>query len=512
MAKSLLLLLALAASAVVYYPLTRAYFFADDFVCMLDIVNHGVLRFLVQPFGEHLLIIRNAVFSLSYRLFGLDPRPYYWGVLLTHLLNVWLLFRVASRFTGRLTLACLGAALWGTSPLCVGALGWYSVYGHVLVGTILVVLLDRISACSTPVSTSTVLGWYALLLAGACCFGVGIGVALIFPLVLFLLRPEVFAERRIRLTVLSLLVVVPALYFGVRRLYFLFTPMPLQEAFMVNATFRRYLPIVSMLWHLIAFAITGLVSGFFLVPETYPGPAAHIIVTLCLVGLLAAFFSGHGPTRRRLAALASLSLATYALVSLGRANVNQMFKVDTWVTARMLRYHYAGTIPLALMIVVLLDRATRRQPALVPAVILGIWFAVATYAFARSPWRIDEFFLVRQWVASALQRIDRDVAGRPAGQDAYVENEPAPGYVLGPMIHSPEFPGLAGIFVLAYPANVLRGRRVYFIERNAAVLEMFRAPATNRRLAGLLVGPNEAPGGEATLTRQHGVSEGLPNR
>src|SRR5262249_62288224 len=76
----------------------------------------------------------------------MQPEPYFWIVLLTHLLNVWLLFRVLRNVTGSLALGCFGATLWGTSPAQVGTLGWYSVYGQVLVATVLLVVLGGVTA------------------------------------------------------------------------------------------------------------------------------------------------------------------------------------------------------------------------------------------------------------------------------------------------------------------------------------------------------------------------------
>src|SRR5215475_3999882 len=115
-------LLPVLLTAWVYHPVTRTYFYADDFVCFLSILNDGFLRFVLRPFGGHNLLVRNLAFYGSYQLFGVQPEPYFWIVLLTHLLNVWLLFRVLENVTGSLALACFGATLWGTSPAQVGTL------------------------------------------------------------------------------------------------------------------------------------------------------------------------------------------------------------------------------------------------------------------------------------------------------------------------------------------------------------------------------------------------------
>lgn len=77
---------------------------------------------------------RNAVFYLCWTVFGVHPAPYLWLAFLTHLLNVWLLFRVITLFTGSRMAATLGAAAWGACTLQRASVGYYAVYGHVLAG------------------------------------------------------------------------------------------------------------------------------------------------------------------------------------------------------------------------------------------------------------------------------------------------------------------------------------------------------------------------------------------
>ncbi len=139
----LLLLLPLAFSAFVYRRLTHVYFFADDFLNLFRIVNDDLVQYLLLPHGGHLLATRNALFFAFYWAFGMRAEYWFWVVLITHLVNVYLLFRTIRWLTGSARLAAFGAALWGTCPVQVGALGWYSVYGQVVVGSILLLLLCR---------------------------------------------------------------------------------------------------------------------------------------------------------------------------------------------------------------------------------------------------------------------------------------------------------------------------------------------------------------------------------
>jgi hypothetical protein len=489
-------LLAVALVAVVYWPLTHVYFFADDFVCLFNIVNKGFLRFVTQPFGGHLLFVRNTVFYLSHALFGFDPRPYHRVILLTHLLNVWLFFRLARRLTGSALGACLGAVLWGTSPLCPGTLGWYSVYGQVLVATILLFVVERVASLAEGegwVPTRVALGWYTLMLAAATSFGTGIGVALVFPLVVVLLLPSVLRQRGVCLGLGSLVVAVPLGYYGFQRIYYHFTgPPPMSEAVIAGVALSSYPPILAMFWHLTAVAETGVVQGFFFVPGDYPGTASHIVVPLFFVSLVATLLFAGAATRRRIAAMIALTVGIYALIAMGRSNLYVLFKLAPHESARLARYHYVGIIPVTLLLCIMLAAAAQggRWRSRLPAAVLVGWLSVMGWAFLRWPPNIDARPAIRRWVDLSLHQIATKIQTQPPGNDVYLENAEAPGYVLGPVLHEVEFPGLAGLFVLAYPSNVVDERRVHFIERHPVVLDMSRDPASNHRLAGLLVDPD----------------------
>src|SRR5262249_57980686 len=118
--------------------------------------------------------------------FGTNPRPYFWSVLVTHGLNALLLYGVIRRFAGSIMLACVGATLWAASPVLEEALGWYSVYGQVLLTAILLAVLWSLGQTimtGAVVTTRSALCCAALLLAGSTCFVVVFGVTLVLPLV-----------------------------------------------------------------------------------------------------------------------------------------------------------------------------------------------------------------------------------------------------------------------------------------------------------------------------------------
>src|SRR5262249_28786837 len=118
-------------------------------------------------------------------------------MLLTHLVNTALLFQVI-RPSG-VALACFGAMLWGTCPALGETLSWYSVYGQVLLTTLVLGVLwslGRVTRSGEPLSPRTSVVWAAVLAAGATSYGTGLGVAAVFPVVAALALPGSRMPRR----------------------------------------------------------------------------------------------------------------------------------------------------------------------------------------------------------------------------------------------------------------------------------------------------------------------------
>jgi len=118
-----------ALAAVVWLPITRNYFHFDDFLDLYQLRNDSPAQYFLRMYGGHLLIARHAVTAALDAVFGPDPAPFFVVMLLTHLVNTALSYVLVERLTGRWSLAMLAAAVWGTSAINEGALGWYAVYG-----------------------------------------------------------------------------------------------------------------------------------------------------------------------------------------------------------------------------------------------------------------------------------------------------------------------------------------------------------------------------------------------
>jgi hypothetical protein len=497
-----LALVPLALTAWVYYPLTRVYFWGDDFLHLSRIASGHELAFILAPFAGHNYHLRNLAFIASWHLFGLHAAAWYWTVLLTHLLNVWLLFGVLAALTASARLACLGAAMWGMCPVAVGTLGVYSVYGHAMATTILLIVTDGLARRSAgpPASlpSRTALLWFALLLGGTTCFGIGVGVALAFPLVLFLLLPGAWRQRGVRLAYLALPAVTLAAYFALKRLSALVEPLPaaefLQEYLAVQGL--RFAP--AMLAHLLGFAIASSLLGFFFRLDRYPDALDCVAILVFAGGLGLIAWRGDAKVRRTALAMVVLALGAYAVVAVGRAGMSIALWHSATQAAAFLRYHYLGTVPIVVLFCQMLQQAGRigllsRVPR---DLALAAGLGLLVIGKLRSPSWIIEHTDTRAWVAHASRDIADAVAAAPPGTTVYVENGATPAIGIWP---GTAFPGRAGVFQLISPASdEIDGRRVRFIERDPKILA-FWAQRPDEPIARLLVSPEHAGG--STLRR-----------
>ncbi len=490
-------ILPVALSAWVYFPITRAYFWADDFVCLASIRNDGFLRFVLRPFGGHNLLLRNLVFYASYRLFGLRADLYFWTVLLTHLLNVFLLFRILRNLTASLTLACFGATLWGTSPVDYGALGWYAVYGQVLATTLVLVVLGQLTALAAEereLTARTAASWYALLLLATVCFGVGIGVALVFPVVLFLVLPAAWRRPRVRLAYLGLPLVTLAAYLAFRHVYPLLAPLPPEEGTMETAVRDSVPLLLPVLRGLVAFSIAATLRGFFFVRRAYPDVAASVAIGAFAAGCLVLLWRGDAAARRAGVAMAALCFGVYAVIAAGRASFFDP-RIPSGRTVGQLRYHYLGAIPIVVLTCLALREVGRngRLRAVPRLLLLVAALAIGIHGYARSTFRIYDNMLCRLYVDTTLRGIEAEAAAHPVGSTVYLDNGDPPATLLGPVMRKRDFPGRAAVLLLQQSGDEVNDRRVRFVERDPSVLAWY-AERPDTPLARLLVPPDAARG------------------
>ena len=499
-------------AGIAQYPTVQhGYFKFDDFLHLFQIVNHGFLEFLITPHGGHLLLSSNFVFYVCYRAFGLDAAGYMWVALLTHLLNVWLLYRAIHYLTERPLIAFFGASLWGMAPMAHGSVSWFSAYGHVLATTGVAWLLydiARLSRQSEALSAWVQVRWYCVILLTANSFGVGLGAAGALPFALYLLRPAAPDRMRVALRFASLFLVLPVIYVLQHRIYQEFlgieivSPFPMLSTAAISAS-------ISMLLDLLAIGATTLLAGPFL--ATNGGPVAvgpltglsletlrelsHIVGIIVGTSLLFVFFRSEGPTRAKLLGLALLAGGAYGMIALGRAPMSLLMGYDqSWMAATP-RYHYLAPMLLSALLSLALASALGQRnwnPAWGVALLLG-WLALTTplaVVAARSFAPYDQNF--RSEHEQIMSWIEGAANSRPAGATLYLKNLPVPSLRLG-IVPATEFPNAAALFVVTYPSLEVDGRRVFFIESDSSVLAAARR-REGSPIARVLVSDSFRPG------------------
>ena len=476
-------------------------FFGDDFLWFYRLQILPWFEFVGMTHGGHLLVTRNLVYWACYQLFGLEPAGYFWLALITHLLNVALLFAVILRLSQRPLCAALAAAIWGLAPIHQGSLRWVSVYGHVMAGTLVLLVLADLSriAGGDRAPTAWELGrWTLLLLGAATSFGTGLGVALAFPAIAWLLLTPASGRDRGALVLAAGTAAMAALFLA-------------QHEGVPLGSLGDYPFAVSMaLWaSLMSYGIGSLALGplFTFNQRHIPvGPLrglteAHTLsaihgLGLALFTMLSLAFARADPARRRqMAAFALLAASAYGAIALGRAPFMVILNFDMPFMTTTTRYHYLAQLGLALLLglagaELANARPLRRLPARLGPVLFAVGLALALPGYASSARTMDPF-LDRRWlneVNQAMTVLLQRVRAAPPGSRVYVSNRRFTGVRLLPR---DEFPDWAAVFVMTHREDTLEGRHVYFVETDTQLVQKFRQ-GSNPRIARLLVTPDEA--------------------
>ena len=484
--RSALVLLPAALSAAVYLPIVRSYFFADDFNSLYHIANDRFAAFAFEPAAGHVQVVRNAIFWACYHLFGPRPSWFFATALATHVLNVALLFGVLRALTRSGLLAAFGATLWGTSPVQEGALGWYSVYGHVLATTlILAVLGDLLVTRGHPgtVSSRRVWCWCALLLVACTCFGVAVGVALLFPAVTWLLLGRRL-ERRAVLVLAALPLAVAALYLGLHLAWGWLHDTELAGVETLVPLLRNWPPVVAMGLHLLAAGLAGLLFGVTYRAAYYPGPLAVGLVITCTTLIVVAALRAPWVARRELCAFLLIAIGCYATVAAGRANLFLALHREMAVAATTFRYHYLASAAVTVALCGTIAHAARRPPWRAGAWLFVGWLVASAVFVLVRPHPIDHHAEARRETEGVLDTVRAQLDAAPPASTVYVENHPFTQVALL-LPNNPElFPGWAALFLVFHRSDVVEGRTVRFVERDPRVLEARRAGGP---IASLLV-------------------------
>jgi hypothetical protein len=493
-ASALALLIPIVFSASVYLPLRRVYFQTDDFLNLYRIVNEDLSEYLLTPHGGHVLPTRNALFFAFFHLFGPRADLFLLATLATHLLNVALLFAVLRRWTGGAILAVFGATLWGTCPVHAGTLGWYSVYGQVVVATVLLTLLYQCAGMldgQKPSGAALAL-WPFLLFVAATSFGVGIAVACVLPLFVFLILPRSAARRRLWIVLAGVAISIPLLYRGVMLLHVaLHGPSAEVDAVDELTAHLEVGESAAMTLQLLGAGITRLALGFAIGSAAASATFLHAALALWALFVVVLASRSSAAVRGQLLGLLLLAGACYGIIALGRAPLFPAERLSR--AAATARYHYVATLPVVILSCIALREGNHLLPIPEAAKIatLALWLAFTAIALHRSRPFIVPHGAARLEVDRLRAAVEAAVRAAPDGGAVYLHNTPFRSLGSIAVDSKKSFPGTAGVFTFVFPSNTVEGHRVYFIEDDPAVRERARR---GRRTADLLVSSAAAAG------------------
>lgn len=513
--RALVTVLPLAATAAAHITVLRNPFRWDEFVHLFRYVNDGLAALILPLYHGHSLLTSNLVYVPMYTFFAANPAPYYLLALLTHLLNVFLLQRVIVLFTERPWLSAFVAALWGIDPTTRISVGWFAVYGHILVTTLgLLILRDiaRLHRRLVELSFWHMFRWSVLLFAATTSFGLGPGLCLGFAVGAVLLLPAI--PRRARTAVgLGLLVfAVPVFFLMGPTLQGGRNPLGLSwelvwkgVPLLVGALAHVVLHGLPYLFCLVAYAAASFLLGPFIALEVQlpVGPASiafgplqrasgvialGISQALFIMLVLIAYWllRGASAERRRLVfGLTVLLLCSYVPVAMRALSAADEVRLHVMLLRG--RLHYLGPMLVA-MITGCVAGATpagmywrpRPRTLTIAGSALVLWIFWSSVSAARLEARLPVTLEPQDVV---VERIRALAAKEPYGADVYIRNH---AFLAKEGFVNPPFPGWAALFVITFPDNKLEGRRIYFVERRARALSYARR-RPDSKLAKLLV-------------------------
>jgi hypothetical protein len=509
------LLIPLLSSAIVQSVAVTYYFMRDDFLHLYQVANLPLKDSLMTPHGGHLCVVLNFVFYGFLRLFGVNSLPHSTLMLVTHLVNVALLYHVLLSFTNKRSLSSVLSTLWGICPIHQGSLAYFSVYGHVIAVTFLLVfLLDlgRLRMGRLPFRPSLILRWPILLIGASLSFGVGVGAAMVSGACTWCLLYGVKERLKATALLLCLVVLVPAIYYGLHPLYYA-TPDGSLDRFNDPAFHQPHLSIrtAAVLCGLVGYGFSSLLFGAVLVPWPGAGPPLLYLASVgaCLVAW-AALRGASTAVRFQLAGVAMLLLAVCGVIALGRTVLVWREPLSFYQIVAVPRYCYAPSMICAIFSALVAARVgwpreerSRSRGILVACLsvaALGMLVASQRAAKAVMPQHRQDRDVRREYETILHSAVEM-AAAIPSGAALYVRNVPTEAISIASIDGvDGRFPGAAAVFVIGTRGNEVRGRRVYFVEADTGVVKALRR-RSDTRISALLVTEEEARGASTVTIR-----------
>lgn len=486
----LALLFTLTLTIIVNYQILSNYFFQDDFIELYQISNWNFLEFLFSStFGGHLYVFRNFVYFLTFKLFGMHAFAYFSIVLLTHVFNAYLLYKLIYVLTGKSSYAAIGSTIWGICPVNYGTIGWYAAYGHVLVGSlILLFLYDLLKTIKREevLSFSLSLRWSTYCLLMASSYGFGLVAACLAPILIVIIFWEKHEKTKIALSMLPVILLILLLYFFKDSIYH-FLSGEMNRWPPVGFKLDNYKNILTMSYRMCAYGIYCIAAFpllFVFPPESYPIAAFVISIPILLLAIYLCVFSKKNT--RYYFGFGLLLSGLIAIVSYGRAPFSHLPLFHDFYYPISTTPHFLyvvlmiTTLILSLMASELADRFYNKSKIFIYIAFTLILVSVyPSIKFAPEIGVIGmphkkKFIDDRKVISKIADTIEESIQNSPEGAPVYIDNtfqDELSIIFLGFLLDETSFPGKAAIFSLLYPENSVDGKKIYFVEGDCSVAE-----------------------------------------
>jgi hypothetical protein len=475
---------ALAATVAVQGLILGSDFVDEDLRHFYGIQETGLIDSAFSPYGSHFIAAFVLAIAGMYELFGLNAFWHFAVLLLTHVLNVALLYGITRALSGNRWLAAVAAALWGASCAFHSTLQWFSAYSHILgVAAMLWALWEiaRAVEARRPPTNWALLRVSVVLFAGSATELTGSLVAAVFPVVAFLMLPRESSPLKsaLKLTPTAALSIAVVLIGSLAK----------ADAPMLYFSYERT---AVALIYLMLYGIGVIPAGPLVTLDVEENPKtilgndsdgiALAISAVITVGLAAAvawrFVRGDWAERRTLLALVGLAALLYAAVAIGRSGFT-WGKTLVWLATRG-RYHYDANP--TLVIAVALALAKLRPSFVWPpkhvvkislALLAGSWL-VANHVVSRLTYLNGggRHEWTRDWTNLTSASIELFAMRIPERGTLYVRNDRFKPASLMFAMGAPEvlFPGIGAHWIVYHGPEDFQGRTIRFVEENPELL------------------------------------------
>src|SRR5262249_37457038 len=148
-------------------------------------------------------------------------------------------------------------------------------------------------------------------------------------------------------------------YFGLRQLYAYIAPITALEVWQMILSRASLAGTPAVLGQLLGVSVATSVRGFAMAPGTYPDAASVAALVAVASGGVVVLAYGKPDLGSAVVAMGSFALGIYGVIAVGRVGHYVVFHVAPARIAVQPPFHYAGTIPIVVLLCLMIEQVAR---------------------------------------------------------------------------------------------------------------------------------------------------------